>query len=528
MLPVLHSFHPVKFTLRLTPLVAALTLAMSPLTGQASPLSTVNTSIAASADVNANSQTFRFHQDHVLGTSLDIVVTANNAADAEQAVQAIGQEIARLDQVLSVWRTDSEISSLNRDHQIKASPDLLAVIAACESWRSTTCGAFDARLGQLIGAWEQTNGVHTLDDATRHHLLKQLNQSSIQLDASTGQIQTNAAVQLAPDGYAKGYIIDRAVAAAREAVPSVQGLLVDIGGDLRVWGQASRQSGWQVGVRDAQARADNAVPSQILNLNNQAVAFSGQGARVLAGQSHVLNPATGLPVNQVEQCVVVGTCAADADALAKALTALPPTQGMQLIEQLLGYEAQLTTSDGTVFQSNGWQNLLSTQLSTQQPAQMLNTASDAKSSWPAGYQAKLELNIPKLDVENYRAPYVSVWVTDSDKKLVRTLAAWGKDPKWIDSNYVWWRRYGRQLDNIDAVAKPSRQPGQYSLAWDGKDDKGQSVGAGKYIVHVEFSREHGDHTYQSFELNAAPQAATQTLPAKAEAGALKLSFQRSI
>ncbi|XID74391.1 DUF2271 domain-containing protein [Alkanindiges sp. WGS2144] len=528
MFTILQSFHPQSQVFRLSPLVAALALLIAPVHGQTlAPVNTISasdrTTLSQSTPKPLNNFNYRFHQDHVLGTSLDVVINTPHATDAKLAMQAIEQEISRLDQLLSVWREDSEISTLNRNHQIQASPELFEVIAACEHWRSQTCGAFDIRLGQLISLWEQSNQVQRPDEATVAALLQQLD--SILLDPSTRTIRTSAPVQIAPDGYAKGYIIDRALSAAQQAVPGIQGILIDIGGDLRVWGQSPQQGGWQIGVRDPLVRADNALPSQILQLNNQAIAFSGQGARELAGQSHLLNPNTGLPLNHVEQCVVVGQCAADADALATALAALPPEQGMQLIEQLLGYEAQLTSQNGEIYQTSGWHNLVN----IAQTPQMLNTASKASSSsWPAGYQAKLDLVIPKIQAENYRAPYVSIWVTDSQKKLVRTLAAWGKDPKWLDSNYVWWRRYGRQMDNLDAVAKPSRQPGQYNVVWDGKDEQGKLVNAGKYLVHIETSREHGGHSYQTFELNVAPQGSSQTLPAQAEIGALKLNFQRGI
>ena len=202
---------------------------------------------------------------------------------------------------------------------------------------------------------------------------------------------------------------------------------------------------------------------------------------------------------------------------------MPAHEGIQLIEQLVGYEAQLVSTDGTQYQSSGW----STLLDANQPAIMRHVASGgAATAWPKGYQAQIEVNIPKIAVDNYRAPYVSVWVTDANKKLVRTIAVWGKDEKWINSNYVWWRRYGRQMPNLDAVAKPSRQPGQYKLAWDGKDEQGKAVNAGKYLIHIETSREHGDHSYQTIELDVAPKTATQTLPAQAEIGIVKLNFQR--
>ncbi|ENX33622.1 hypothetical protein F889_02285 [Acinetobacter colistiniresistens] len=514
-------FRPIHIIFRLSPLMAAIAVFMSPVTTlQAGEHATKDLqSIQAQAQIPS----YSFHQDHILGTSLDVVVTTAHQQDAEKVLQAIQTEVARLDQILSVWRDDSEISQLNHEQHIEASSELYEVIAACEQWRSATCGGFDARLGQLIQLWEHSNQVQNLDDQTQEALLRQLKAQSIELNPKTKQIKMGSAIKIAPDAYAKGYVIDRALIAAQKAVPHVQGILIDIGGDMRVWGQSPQQAGWKVGIQNPDERFDNAAPAQVLNIKDQAVALSGQGYRSLSGQSHLLNPQTGMPIQTVEQCVVVGQCAADADALATALTAMPPYEGMQLIEQLVGFEAQLVASDGTSYQSTGW----STLLDANQAAVMRHIAGNAAATaWPKGFQAQVEVNIPKLAVENYRAPYVSVWVTDSDKKLVRTLAVWGKDEKWINSNYVWWRRYGRQMPNLDAVAKPSRQPGQYRLAWDGKDEAGKMVDTGKYLIHIETSREHGDHSYQSFELEVGPKAVSKTLPAQAEIGTLKLNFQR--
>jgi len=487
-------FRPVQIILRLSPLMAALAVFMSPITATQANEQSLSENAIQQLSESVQAPSYRFHQDHVLGTSLDVVVTTSQQQDAEKALQAIQTEIARLDQVLSVWRDDSEISQLNREHQISASSELYDVIAACEQWRSATCGGFDARLGQLTQLWEQSNQVQRLDDNTQESLLRQLQTQSIELNPVTKQIKTPSAVKIVPDAYAKGYVIDRALLAAKQAVPHLQGILIDIGGDMRVWGQSPQQAGWKVGIQDPNEHFDNVAPTQVLNLKDQAVAFSGQGYRGFADQSHLLNPHTGQPI-----------------------------QKMQLIEQLVGYEAQLIATDGTRYQSSGWSSLLD----ANQPALMRHVAANgAATAWPKGYQAQVEVNIPKIAVDNYRAPYVSVWVTDSDKKIVRTLAVWGKDEKWINSNYVWWRRYGRQMPNLDAVAKPSRQPGQYKLAWDGKDEVGKMVKAGKYIIHIETSREHGDHSYQTIELNVTPKSATQTLPAQAEIGTVKLNFQR--
>lgn len=515
---VRNSNH-LSVAFRLTPLMMALAL-ISPLNASAAELDSGTTQLDTQSVTS-----HQFHRDHVIGTSLDVVITGVNKTQAQVAMTAIENEISRLDQILSTWRSDSEISALNKNHNINASPELIEVISACESMRQQTCGAFDARLGQLIQAWEKSQGIVSLDQNTRDQIISHLDAQSVNIDAENMRIKKNEKISFAPDAYAKGYIVDRAFAVARQAVPEMQGILVDIGGDMRVWGQAPQradQSGWKIGVQAAFNHFDNVAPDQILNLNDQAIAFSGQGYRNRDGQSHLLNPKTGLPLNHIEQCVVVGTCAADADALATALAAMSPTEGLAFIESLIGYESKLTTTDGQVYQSRGWNNLVQTD--TQ--AQFKNVASSSTAKWPTGYQAVLDVVIPKIAVDNYRAPYVSVWVTDSNKRLVRTLAVWGKDERWINSNYVWWRRYGRQMPQLDAVAKPSRHPGQYKLAWDGKDESGKAVPAGQYQIHIETTREHGDHSYQTMNLEIKAQASNQALAAQKEIGAIKLNFQK--
>lgn len=521
------SSSTASLSLPMLPILAGLSLAGMSMGVQAIPVVADPMPVREVASSLAQPLVQQWHQDHVLGTSLDLVMVGVSKAQADEVVAVIQAEIARLDAVLSVWQSDSEISRLNRNPQMQVSDDLFAVIRACEAWRDQTCGAFSARMGQLLQQWELAQGVGVLDPELTGAQSTRIASRRVTLHAAEQVIERPAGVQFAPDALAKGYVIDRTISAARQAMPALRGLMVDVGGDLRVWGQAPRAAGWQVGVRDAGTRGDNQMPQQVLGLNQQALAFSGRGARDRDGQSHLIDPATGLAVNHVEQSVVVAPTTADADALATALAVLPPEEGMALIARIAGAEAQIVYGNGRVVESAGWQSLLAT---PQDQINMLSVASDAAaaSSWPQGYQAQLDYVIPKIDVPKYRAPYVVIWVTDSNKQLVRTLQVWGDEHKWQDSNYVWWRRYGRKMDNLDTVAKPSRQAGRYSVVWDGKDDQGKRVAAGQYQVHIESAREHGDHSYQSFDLEVSPKPSVQSKPAKDELGTLQLRFDRVI
>ena len=64
------------------------------------------------------------HAFHAMGTTFELVVEADEA-DAFAEAEA---EVERLEQIMSRFRPDSELSSLNRDGTIDASPDLAEVV----------------------------------------------------------------------------------------------------------------------------------------------------------------------------------------------------------------------------------------------------------------------------------------------------------------------------------------------------------------------------------------------------------------
>lgn len=419
--------------------------------------------MAADAAAPAEARTWNFHADHVLGTSFDMAVVTPRETEAQFAFAAAQAEIARLDRVLSGWREDSELAAFNADPDHRASTDLAAVIRACETWRVKSGGAFDASL----------------------------NTCPSRLDL---------------DGIAKGYVIDKALAAARRAAPCATAMMVDVGGDLACWGDRA----WAVGVADPANPQDNAAPLAVLVLRDRALAVSGPGPRdrVVDGQpvSHLIDPATGQPAPR-RQAAVVALNAMDADAFATALAVLPPARGVALADSLPGVEAMILDVDGTRHESAGW------------------ASCQATAPLPSGFQVQVEYALPKVEVANYRKPYMIVWVTDADKNLIKTLLILGTKRDYQEDNYVWWRRFGRKNPGLlDSVGRPTRAPGKYTVGWDGTDDAGKPVAQGLYLIHVEASREHGGHTYQSIPVQLGAKPVAAALPASDELGAIKVSY----
>ena len=129
-------------------------------------------------------------------------------------------------------------------------------------------------------------------------------------------------------GVAKGYGIDRAVAAMREA--GVAGGLVDVGGDLRVFGKPPRGDRWEVMVRSPLTKGTIVT----LKLTESAVCTSGSYFRFvkIGGRrfSHIIDPRSGQPAAGVASATVLAPDAATADGWATALSVLGQ-DGLELL-----------------------------------------------------------------------------------------------------------------------------------------------------------------------------------------------------
>jgi hypothetical protein len=123
--------------------------------------------------------------------------------------------------------------------------------------------------------------------------------------------------------------------------------------------------------------------------------------------------------------------------------------------------------------------------------------------WNGSYVLDVDFEINQPSGGRYHRPYVAVWIEDKDTATVRTLSLWvqktGRGPRWIPDLKRWFRdeKERKVLEGGDlakTISAATRAPGRYSLTWDGRDDQGQVVPQGDYILCIEAAREHG--TYQ--------------------------------
>ncbi|MEO8479909.1 MAG: DUF2271 domain-containing protein [Gemmatimonadota bacterium] len=449
---------------------------------------------------------YSYHHDAVLGTSLDLRFVTARAADAAAAESVALAEIEQLRLILSSWDSTSELATLVRAGRLTApSPELTAVLRQYERWHAASGGAYTARVSALTTLWSAAAQRGQVPSTTAlAAAVAQIQTPAWQIDPTSGAITLLAPGPLDLNSLGKGFILDQVVRAVRAKVPRLDGGLINIGGDIRTWGAPANAPCWQVGVIDPRDPFDNGAPLVRLRLGAAAISSSGSYARGvdIAGvhHSHIIDPRTGQPADDVLGVTVIATDNATANALSTTLSVLGPIDGQRLLATVPGASALWVTRDAGVVRSPGF---AAYEIATTRPAAV-----------PAPFEARLELDLTPTSRYRHR-PYVAAWITDTAGGHVRTLAFWGDRTKYQRELTKWWGSFSGDRDLVDAVTRATRMAGQYTLEWDGTDQAGTAMPAGEYVFWLEAAYEDGPHSIQSVTVSCGSAPATGALPSAA-------------
>lgn len=460
------------------------------------------------------SERFTFHHEHVLGTSLEIQVEAVSADSAAAAEARILKEIERLARIFSSYDATSELSRWQSrvGTPTTISPELFAVLTDCDRWHQRSAGAFNPAVEALTKLWKAAEKRNTLPTtAELADIVAQVQKPQWTLDTENQTATRLTDGSLSLNAIAKGAIIELASRTATDQQPDVHGVLVCIGGDMRVRGDLVQP----IHIANPLNDAVNAAPIATIHVHNRALATSGNYRRgfQIQGQwySHILDPRTGHPAAGIASATVVADTATDADALATIFNVLSPADSMALAETMPQVDYLLIDTAGRKYQSRGWSELEQPQLFRRAAvaADQLAQADSEKAptAKPTAIGGLLELlvkfELAQPSGAQYRRPYVAVWLEDHDDFPVRTTVLWMQTkqpgPRWHRDLLRWYRNDAvRKLADgkalIGTISGATRGPGEYKAVFDGKDDAGNPLTPGKYTLFIEVAREHG--TYQ--------------------------------
>ena len=306
-----------------------------------------------SADTNKQVELDSGHR-LVMGTFARIVVIAEDSNTAKKCIETALAEIHKVDDLMSDYKSDSEISRVNKNDAktaVHLSQSTYEVLQRSIEFSKLTRGAFDITVGPLVDLF------HSAEKKQVAPTKEQIAQAKSKVGFEKLKLdEQNRTVRFAVDGMrldlggiAKGYAVDKAVEAMQTG--GAIGGMVDLGGDIRCFGTPLKgKKHWIIGLQNPNSDKDIAGRDVMLKLQlaNGAVATSGdyQQFVLIEGKrySHIINRKTGTSTEGLSSVTIIANNATDADALATAVTVMGTEKGIALIEKLPGTEAILITS----------------------------------------------------------------------------------------------------------------------------------------------------------------------------------------
>jgi FAD:protein FMN transferase len=269
-------------------------------------------------------------QRYCMGTMFDIVAYHASRTQAERAVTAAMDEIARLDRVLSHFIGESELSQLNREARhgfVAVDPSLYDVIERAIQVSRLSNGKFDVTIAPLTKLWKdaQAEGRRPSDSAVAA-AKRCVGYERIELSPPARIRFRSDCLQIELGGIGKGYAVERAIAVLASA--GIHDAIVNGGtSSIAAIGAPPGAKGWPVRL-PSRARS---VGRELL-LHDKALDTSQQ-------DGGIIDPVSGVPPTSTMTVTVTAPSATLADALSTALVLMTKAEGVKLMQHFAGTSA---------------------------------------------------------------------------------------------------------------------------------------------------------------------------------------------
>jgi len=302
---------------------------------------------------DSKSEWFKTQQD-IMGTRVVVDIWHQDAAVANQCSDRVFAEMRRIDELMSPFKSTSELTSVNQQASkkaVKISDELFDLIKFSLAISEASAGAFDITFASIGYLYDYRQRQKPSEEVIGDKL-KFINYRNISLNEKNKSITfTQDGVRIDLGGIGKGYAVDKSIEIIKAC--GIKNGLVSAGGDSRILGDKQGRP-WIMGVRHPRKKNDVAVK---LPLSNTAISTSGDYERFFIEDGkryhHIIKPMTGKSVDTTWSATVMADKATLTDALSTTLFVLGVNEGLNLINKYKGVDAIIIDSKGKMFYSSG-------------------------------------------------------------------------------------------------------------------------------------------------------------------------------
>jgi thiamine biosynthesis lipoprotein len=274
-----------------------------------------------------------------MGTTYNIKFVPVDKLDEKVLKEQIDQLLQDINQLMSTYIKDSELSQFNQWKSVEPFPMSLQTIEVLKEAKrlgKISAGLLDVTVGPLVNLWGF--GPQSRPEKIPSDKLIQATRQLVGLEklilGPTWASKTNPDLYVDLSTIAKGYAVDQITQLLK--ANNIENLLVEIGGEMRLSGVKASGEAWKIAIEKPEA--EQRAAQEIISIGDNAVATSGD-YRIYYEQdgvrySHLIDPSTGYPItHNVVSVTVIHPSSMTADGLATALIVMGKEKALALAEK---------------------------------------------------------------------------------------------------------------------------------------------------------------------------------------------------
>lgn len=308
--------------------------------------------IAPDASPRHDATTLYTSVHRAMGTEFALYLYASSCEEAEAAAKPAFDEIDRIEELLSNYREDSELSRINREAAsgpLTTDPEAFRFLEAALQWSERSGGAFDMTLGKLMKTWGFFGASGSLPSkAEIAEAQSKVGWWNVRLDPEQRTVWfLSPGIEFDPGGIGKGYAVGRAIRILR--ANGIQAALLSSGGStIYALGAPAGMAGWKIQVPAPGCEVDTVSTVELRDMSlstaNRSQKYFVENGRLYGS---IMDPRTLSPSEGAVQTTVIAPSALDSDALSNALFVLGPEESASLLEKFPHISALIISAGKT-------------------------------------------------------------------------------------------------------------------------------------------------------------------------------------
>ncbi|VXB33744.1 MULTISPECIES: FAD:protein FMN transferase [Chryseobacterium] len=291
----------------------------------------------------------------LMGSKFEITLVDKDSLSTEKNIDISIDEIRRIENLISEWKPETQISDVNKNagiKPVKVDPEVFALTEKGIYFSKLTDGAFDISIVAMDKIWKFDDSMNELpSEESIKNSVKNVGYQNIILDKINSTIfLKNKGMKIGFGSIGKGYAADK----TRELMKSfgVKAGIINASGDISTWGNQPDGKPWAIGINNP--FKDDKIAA-ILYLKENAVTTSGSYEKYaeIHGKrySHIMNPKTGYPSTGLTSVTVIGPNATMANGFSTSIMVLGKKEGLKLIKKFPEYQYLLITDSGKIIKN---------------------------------------------------------------------------------------------------------------------------------------------------------------------------------